>query len=78
MPLLLAHPYALLHLQTDGSVANHPNMWYQTSVQYHKAKHGAVSVEDSGQPGGGEARTEEGKEVKMEKDKEGIEMDIVN
>lgn len=29
-----------MFFQIDGSVANHPNLWYQISVRYHKVKSG--------------------------------------
>ena len=32
--------------QGGDSVANHPNQWYQSSVEYHKAKNG-VKLEDA-------------------------------
>lgn len=58
--------------QTDGSVANHPNLWYQTSVQYHRAKNGATPKTEGGMQS---EQQGEVKEVKVEvKD----EMEIVN
>mmetsp|Transcript_16242 Transcript_16242/g.24464 ORF Transcript_16242/g.24464 Transcript_16242/m.24464 type:complete len:492 (-) Transcript_16242:202-1677(-) len=41
------------HLQMDlkasdsGAVSNHPNLWYQTSVQYHRAKAGTTAKTSS-------------------------------
>jgi hypothetical protein len=32
-------PSLLSRLQSDA-VANHPNLWFQTSVNYHKLKNG--------------------------------------
>jgi hypothetical protein len=68
--------------QTDGSVANHPNLWYQTSVQYHRAKNGATTSSD-GKTGAGEEMTESqqaqggaGEQQEGQEGKDGME--IVN
>lgn len=37
--LLYALLYPHCQLQSDA-VANHPNLWFQTSVNYHKLKNG--------------------------------------
>lgn len=49
----------LISVQVDGSVANHPNLWYQTSVRYHKAKSNTIEA-------GEEKGFDEEKEMKME------------
>ena len=47
------------HLKMDlgvgegGAVSNHPNMWYQTSVKYHRAKAGVKSSSGGSSSGGG-------------------------
>lgn len=33
------------YVQGSDNVANHPNQWYQSSVEYHKVKFGAVKLE---------------------------------
>lgn len=38
----------LTALQTDGgSVANHPNLWFNVSTQYHKVKSGKLDTSAS-------------------------------
>jgi DNA primase large subunit len=49
------------HLKMDlgvgegGAVSNHPNMWYQTSVKYHRAKAGGKAGATPATGGGAKA-----------------------
>lgn len=57
------------HLEMDlgvgegGAVSNHPNMWYQTSVKYHRAKSGGGQKAASG---GGKNEAKSSGEEKMD------------